>query len=273
VKLVLLTISIAVAVMSQDILRLAAPPPGERMAYGRNPLQFAELRLPEGAGPHPVAVVIHGGFWRSAYNLDHISHLCVALNQAGLATWSLEYRRIGDAGGAWPGTFDDVAAGADYLKTAAAKHPLDLTRVVAVGHSAGGQLALWLGSRNVGDAIKLRGIVSLAGVADLRRAFDLKLSNTVVADLLGGSPDTVADRYKATSPAERLPLRAKQRLIHGTLDVNVPFEISKDYVAAAKSAGDDAVLIPLEGARHFELIDPRTKEFETVKRTVLELLK
>jgi len=272
VKLVLLALSLAVGVMSQDILRLPPPPAGERVPYGQDSLQFGELRLPEGSGPHPVAIIIHGGFWRAAYNLDHISHLCVALNQAGVATWSLEYRRIGDTGGAWPGTFDDVAAGADYLKTVAGKHALDLNRVVAVGHSAGGQLALWLGSRNVAEAIKLRGIVSLAGVADLRRAFDLKLSNTVVADLLGGSPDAVPDRYKATSPSERLPLGVKQRLIHGTLDVNVPLEISKEYAAAAKAKGDDAVLIPLEGARHFELIDPRTKEFETVKRAVLDLL-
>src|SRR5580765_8107527 len=101
--------------MWQDILQLPLPRPGERIAFGLDSLQFGELRLPEGAGPHPVVIVIHGGFWRAAYNLDHISHLCVALNKAGIATWSLEYRRLGNPGGGWPGTLQDVAVGADYL--------------------------------------------------------------------------------------------------------------------------------------------------------------
>src|SRR5262245_6567914 len=183
--------------MSQSILRLAPEPPALRIAYSDDPLQFGELRLPAGDGPHPLVIVIHGGFWRAAYNLDHISHLCVALNKAGMATWSLEYRRLGNPGGGWPGTFDDVVAGAKHLSTIAPKYRLDLNRVVVIGHSAGGQLALWLGSHK---DVKLRGVVSLAGVVDLRRAFELKLSNTVVGDLLGGSPDAVADRYLQASP-------------------------------------------------------------------------
>jgi len=256
--------------ISQDILQLPPQPPGDRIQYGTDPLQFGELRVPGGNGPYPVAIVIHGGFWRAAYDLDYISHLCVALNEAGIATWSLEYRRIGNSGGGFPGTLDDIAAGANYLGKLPASYHLDLNRVVVVGHSAGGQLALWLAGQK--NSIKLQGIVSLAGVSDLRRAYELKLSNTVVADFLGGSPDTVPDRYKIVSPIELLPLGVPQRLIHGTLDSNVPFEISKSYVAAAKSRGDDAELIPLEGAHHFELIDPRTKEFETVKKTILELL-
>ncbi len=260
--------------MSQNILQLALPPQGERIAYGSDPFQFGELRLPEGPGPFPVAIVIHGGFWRAAYNLDHISHLCVALNKAGIATWSLEYRRIGNPGGGWRGTFDDVAAGAGHLKRIAPQYELDLRRVVAVGHSAGGHLALWLaGRKDPGSPLPLKGVVSLAGVADLRRGFELKLSNTVVGEFMGGSPDAVPDRYAYGSPAELLPLKVSQRLIHGTLDTNVPFEISKDYIAKAKAKGDNAELIALAGARHFELIDPRTKEFETVRKALLDLLK
>jgi acetyl esterase/lipase len=257
----------------QDILRVPLPPPGERIAYGSDALQFGELRLPEGAGPHPVAIVVHGGFWRAAYNLDHISHMCVALNKAGIATWSLEYRRIGNPGGGWRGTFDDVAAGTDHLRTVAEKYKLDLNRVAVIGHSAGGHLALWLaGRQGFANPLKLRGVVSLAGVADLRQGYEMKLSNTVVGDLMGGSPDALADRYRYGNPAELLPMRLPQRMIHGTKDANVPFQISADYVAKAKAKGDDATLITLDGAGHFELIDPRTKEFETVVKALQDLL-
>jgi dipeptidyl aminopeptidase/acylaminoacyl peptidase len=256
--------------MSRDILQLSPPPGGRRIIYGDDPLQFAELRLPVGSGPFPVAIVIHGGFWRAAYNLDHTSHLCVALNDSGMATWSLEYRRIGNPGGAYPGTFNDIEAGTSRLKTAGMEHPLDLDRAVIVGHSAGGQLALWVASHRV---LRLRGVVSLAGVSDLRRAYELKLSNSVVEDLLGGSPEQVPDRYERFSPIRLLPLGIPQRLIHGALDPHVPFEMSAAYVAAAKAKGDDAELIPLDNAGHFELIDPRATEFETVRKTIKSLLR
>ena len=131
---------------SRDILQLPAPDADERIPYSDPPLRFGELRLPAGAGPHPLAVVIHGGFWRAAYNLDHIGHLCAALGEVGVATWSLEYRRIGDDGGGWPGTFADVAAGADFVRELSLSQSIDPERVVSVGHSAGGHLALWLAS-------------------------------------------------------------------------------------------------------------------------------
>lgn len=256
--------------MSQNILVQEPPAADARIAYGKDPLQFGDLRVPNGDGPHPVAIVIHGGFWRAAYNLEHIGHLCAALAQVGVATWSLEYRRIGNPGGGWPGTLADVEAGAKHLQVIAIPYHLHLNRVIATGHSAGGHLALWLGSRkNIG----LRGIVSLAGVADLRRAWELKLSNTVVADFLGGSPDDVPERYRAASPIELLPLGIPQKLLHGTKDTNVPYEISKNYVAAALAHGDNAELITLEDADHFQLIDPRTKEFTRVQKAVLDLLK
>src|SRR5262249_25478546 len=143
-----------------DILQLSPPPRGECIAYGNDPLQFAELRLPPGTGTSPVAIIIHGGFWRAAYNLDHIRHLCVALNEAGVATWSLEYRRLGNPGGGWPGTFEDVVAGGKYLQSTTDKYNLDRNRIIALGHSAGGQLALWLASQQ-----QLGGVVCLAGVA------------------------------------------------------------------------------------------------------------
>src|SRR5206468_4180912 len=202
--------------MSRDIFEIPPPPADARLAYGTDAFQFGDLRLPEGAGSHPVAVVIHGGFWRAAYNLEYMGSLCGAFARAGLASWNVEYRRIGNPGGAWPGTFQDVAMAADYLRSIAIRYRLDLSRVIALGHSAGGHLALWLGSRSklaadspgyTSDPLPLAGIVSLAGVADLKRSWELRLSHAVVADLLGGSPGDVPDLYQVASPIELLPFR------------------------------------------------------------------
>jgi acetyl esterase/lipase len=253
-----------------DILSLAPPPADERVPYGSDTHQFADLRLPKGNGPHPVVMNIHGGFWRNEYDLTHAGRLCAALTAKGVATWNLEYRRIGNPGGGWPGTLDDVRTGAAHLEKIAAERSLDLKRVVATGHSAGGHLVLWLAKQN---AIALRGLVALAPVADLRRAWELKLSNTVVADLLGGSPQDLPDRYRSASPIELVPLGVVQRVLHGNNDDIVPLEISRRYVAAAKKSGDDSKLIEVAGAGHFELIDPRSSAWPVVKEAVIELVK
>ncbi len=254
-----------------DIRSLPPPPADERIAYGSDPFQFGDLRLPARHGPHPVAIVIHGGFWRAMHDLKHTGHLAAALTSVGIATWNLEYRRIGNPGGAWPGTLEDVARGAAHIRSIAALHQLDLTRIVDVGHSAGGHLALWLGSQNKSsaDPLPLRGIVALAPVADLRRAWDMRLGDTVVADFLGGTPEEVPDRYRDVSPIEQLPFGIPQTLVHGTADEKVPYEISERYVAVAQSRGDIARLITLEGVGHFELIDPRSREFTHVREAVL----
>jgi acetyl esterase/lipase len=255
---------------AQSILDLPPPTAGERIAYGPGEFQFGELRVPAGAGPHAVTIVIHGGYWRAAYDLKHIGHLCEALTRAGIATWSLEYRRLGNTGGGWPGTFDDVKAGAAHLSKIAKAKSIDMTRVIAMGHSAGGQLALWLGKQN---AIALRGVVALAPVADLRRAWELKLSGNVVEQLLGGSPDKVPDRCRAASPIEMVPLGLRQRVIHGAADDVVPTSISRGYVEAAHNAGDDATLTEPPGAGHFELIDPRSRVWDLVRERSLSLVK
>jgi acetyl esterase/lipase len=239
----------------------------ERLAYGNDAHEFGEMRVPASAGPHPVAVVIHGGFWRAKYDLEYVRPVCEALTDAGIATWNLEYRRIGNPGGGWPGTLDDVAAGTDYLLSLSSRFHLDVSRVIAIGHSAGGHLALWLASRKR----LLTGAISLAGVVDLRRAWELRLSNTVVAEFLGGGPYEVPDRYDFASPIERLPFGIPQKLFHGTADDDVPFEIGERYVKAARLRRDRAELIPLEGAGHFELVHPRTKEFALVLAAALEL--
>jgi acetyl esterase/lipase len=240
-----------------------------RLFYGENPLQFADLRLPGGGQSSPVVTVIHGGFWRNRYGLDYIEPFCDALTAAGVATWNLEYRRLGDAGGGWPGTFEDIAAAAEHLKSLSGESNLDLTGTIAIGHSAGGHLALWLAS----EKKWMTGAISLAGVLDLRRAWELRLSGNVVAEFLGGSPEEVPARYDFASPSERLPLGVPQKLLHGTADADVPYEISERYAAAAQARGDDAELIRLEGSGHFELVDPRTKEFERVREAVLGMVR
>ena len=254
---------------AQSILDVPPPPAGVRIQYGSGEFQFGELRTPESRGPHPVVIVIHGGYWRARYDLAHIGHLCAALTREGFATWSLEYRRLGNPGGGWTGTFDDVRAGAAHLETIAGVRRLDLRRVAAMGHSAGGHLVLWLAKQR---AIQLRGVVPLAPVADLRRAWQLKLSSNVVSEFLGGSPEDVPDRYHAASPIEMVPLGVRQRVLHGSNDDVVPIAISRDYVAAAKAKGDDATLTEPEGAGHFELIDPRSNAWPDVKRAVLALV-
>ena len=239
----------------------------ERIPYGTDPHQFGELTLPSTTGLHPIVIVIHGGFWRAKYDLEYMRPVCESLAAAGIAAWNLEYRRIGNPGGGWPGTLNDVATGSGYLASIAPRFHLDLNRVIAIGHSAGGHLAFWLASRKT----ILTAAISLTGVLDLRRAWELKLSNTVVADFLGGSPDEVPDRYDFASPIEQLPLHIPQKLFHGTNDDDVPFEISQRYVQAAQFRGDDAELIALQGAGHYDVVDPGTKEFALVRHAVVRL--
>lgn len=258
----------AMVASAQDILERTPPKADARIPYGTDPLQFGDLRLPTGKGPHPVAINIHGGYWRAAYDLEHNGHLCEALRKKGVATWSIEYRRIGNPGGAWPGTLDDAKAAANFLGKLRKKHRLNLKRVIAMGHSAGGQLALYLGA----ELPWLTGVISLAGVADLRRALELKLSREVVKDFLGGTPEEVPERYKAASPIERLPLKMPTVLLHGDKDTIVPLEIAERYFAAAKKAGGKVKLEILPSTGHFDLIDPSKPQWAAVERNVLEML-
>jgi len=277
----LVAASAACRSMGRDILDRPAPSADERLHYGSGALQFGDLRLPQGPGPHPAAIVIHGGFWRAKYNLDHIGHLCAALTRAGVATWSVEYRRVGNPGGGWPGTLLDAAIGADFVRELAPKYGLDLARVISVGHSAGGHLALWLAARKkippsdpLGsiNPLALHAAVSLAGVVDLRRGWELRLGDGAVAEFLGGPPDKLAGRYHTASAMELVPLGIKVRLLHGTEDSVVPIEISNNYQKAASRAGDDALMWVLGGADHFSVIDPRSEHWARVETTVRELV-
>ena len=206
-------------------------------------------------------VIIHGGFWQSTYSSSLGAPLAVDLARRGWAAWNLEYRRIGGGGG-WPMTFDDVAAGIDVLASSAfAGAALDLERVVAIGHSAGGQLAAWAGSRpglpagtpGHGPKVRVRGVVSQAGVLDLVRADQTALGGASVRELMGGASTAVPARYTLGSPVDRVPIHVPVRCVHSPDDGIVPIEQSQRYVAAATKAGDDAALIRTTGD-HFALI-------------------
>lgn len=266
---------------SRDLLALPQPPADETIAYGDAPQQFAELRLPDGPGPHPVVVAIHGGCWQAPWGLDHIRSFCAALAAEGFATWSLEYRRLGDPAGGWPDTFEDVARGADHLRKAGRDHRLDLERVVAVGHSAGGHLALWLAARHrLPDGTPLRGesplplhgVVSLAGVPDLREGAARSVCGDAIPRLLGGPPAEREDRLRFASPVELLPLGVPQRLVTGSLDQIVPPDLSRAYATAARQAGDAVEVEVVEGAGHFELVNPDSQAWPAVLEALRKLL-
>lgn len=218
-----------------------------RRAYGTHPLQFVDLRVPPGDGPHPVVFLIHGGCWLSSINLDNISMLAAAWKTAGIATASVEYRRVGDEGGGVPGTFDDVEAAFDRLPSWAREHRLDLSRLAIAGHSAGGHLALWLAGRR---ADRVRGVFALAAVTDLETASGKVCGNTV-SRLLGPVPD-----YARYSPVARLPLKVPTWILEGDADTIVPPSFGADYETKARAAGDRVVRRVFPGAGHFELVVP-----------------
>ena len=236
-----------------------------KISYGDDPNQFGELLLPESAGPHPVVVAIHGGFWRARYGLEHMRPACADLTSLGVATWNIEYRRIGQEGGGWPGTAQDALLGFQYLATLATVHPLDLERVVVIGFSAGGHLALWIAGQR--HRLRLDGVVALAGVADLALAAELRLSNGVVGEFMGGGPLVLA-----ASPIELLPTRVKTRLVHGTDDATVPIEIARRYLTAAIAAGDDVELIALPNTEHSPLVDVGSEAWRVGRDVVFGLL-
>jgi acetyl esterase/lipase len=256
---------------------LGSGAPGQRIAYGADPLQFGELRLPDGGGPAPVVVLVHGGCWQNQYTLSHLAVAAEALRRDGFAVWAIEYRRLGDPGGGWPGTFQDVARAIDHLR-AIGNPRLDTTRVVLAGHSAGGQLALWAASRRPGEdpggasPLRVRGVVSLAGITDLR-AYGAAPGgcNSSVHPLLGGTPAEHPGRYAAVSPVERVPLGVPVRFVHGAQDPIVPVAQSRALLDRMRAAGESAELTIVEGAGHFDVIAPQAEAWKAVVKAIRSL--
>lgn len=266
-----------------ELSRMPLPPAGERIAYGSDARQFGELRVPSGKGPFPVIVLVHGGCWQASFDYVYITRLGAWFARHGVASWTIEYRRLGDKGGGWPGTFLDVAQAADFLRQVARTHPIDVKRSFAAGHSAGGQLALWLASRGKlpadselfrSDPLPIRGVLGLAAITDLA-TYRIGLPdscNSAVDPLLGGSPIRFPRRYAQTSPRQRLPLGTPQFFIQGERDPIVDPASVRRYVAAATRAGDRAVISTLSAAGHFEASVPMARTEQAFKRALRFLL-
>ncbi len=261
----------------EEVLTQPVHVQGKRIIYGPLPEQIGNLRIPAGAGKFPVVVLIHGGCWLADYDLSYMEPLASALTEQGYVTWNIEYRRLGDPDGGWPGTFSDVRKAAQFLDTLAIRYPLDLGRVSVVGHSSGGQLALWMAAeskhRGSNSAIQLRSVVSLAGITDLRtyRNGPPGSCHSGVDELLGGSPALYADRYENASPLERLPLGVRQFFIQGRRDDVVDNDSVIRYVKAARKAGDSVQLLNLDGG-HFDVVMPVGPAFQVLKSALQDSL-
>lgn len=268
-----------------DIDRLPLQSPGIRVPYGADSLQFGELRVPTGRGPFPVAIVLHGGCWYGPYaSARNAAPLADALAASGIATWNVEYRRYDHPGGGWPGTFADVADATDHLRRLAAAHSLDTTRIVAIGHSAGAQLAAWLATRARlattsalyrAAPLRVSGVVALGGVMDLRE-FQTRqratCGNPAVESLLGGLPDQVPDRLAQVSPIERLPLGVPHEHVAGALDRIAPRDVLETFARAARDRGDTVTVTIIPGLGHHDIMAPRTEAGVAAQRAVRRLL-
>ena len=266
----------------EDYGRFPAVEADFRLSYGTEADQFGDLYLPSGDGPHPVVILLHGGCWRSRFGLEPLGCVAETLRQLGMAVWSLEYQRLGQGGG-WPFTMQDVARGADHLRLLAKIYPLDLSQVIAVGHSAGGHLSLWLGSRSYlpssselyfPDPLPLKGILSLAGVADLVRGVAWDVCQGACVDLMGGTPEEFPERYQQASPCQMGPITVPQVHLVGKQDEIVRAKmVQEDVFELRKQAAEvslDLEVMPEIG--HFELVDPTSPVWPIVEKTIKKLL-
>lgn len=273
-------------ILSKPVLRA-----DHRIPYGSDPNQFGDLWLPDSRGRAlpPLVVFFHGGWWRSEYDLGYAGYLCQALKKDGVACWSVEYRRVGETGGGWPNTFLDAAAGFDYVATLAKTYSLDMSRVITMGHSAGGHLAFWVAGRHHLDPhselavhqpqVPLAGTIALAGAVDLRLTIDLSGYFTFAHDkhevyaLMGGTPKEQPERYQQGDPGELLPFHIPQALIQGAEDGQIPPELPSRWAQMAKRMGEDVTVSIVPNADHFDVVDPESAAWGTVRSAVRKMMK
>jgi dipeptidyl aminopeptidase/acylaminoacyl peptidase len=237
---------------SRAVLNDPPPPAGERLVYGPEPLQFGDVRYPDGVAPYPLVIVLHGGAWKSTFNLIHTGHMAIALGTEGYATFNVEYRRVGDPGGGWPGSLEDVLLAVDYARQIPRVDP---GRIVIAGHSAGGHLALLAGAE------RSIPVIAMAAGSDLE-AWQSEASGVFIGD---------GSRQEA-NPRRRVPIGVRQVFVHGTDDDQVPYWLSPAFVEASVAAGDEAELVTLDGAGHFDMIDPQSRHWPRLVDAVRTVL-
>jgi len=268
----------------QDYLALSGPAPTLQVPYGAAPSQFAELFQPAGDGPFPVAVIVHGGCWTKEFGgITQMHNMAGDLQQQGVAVWNIEYRRFDEAGGGYPGMYHDVATALDHLRVLAPQRRLDLSRIVLVGHSAGGHLAQWAASRArlprssplyVADPLPVPTVISLGGLADLRNEEKLIKSSCErdMAQLAGAASAARPDIFSDTSPAELLPSGVRTVLIHGEFDTVSPLRAGHDYARRAQAAGDQAEVIVLPGGSHYDEVAATSPSWTIVSAQIRKAL-
>ena len=268
----------------EDLTSVPAQAPDERVTYGADANQFAELRLPSGAGPHPVVVLVHGGCFKTYGSFADLAAMGDALKGRGIATLNVEYRRVDQAGGGWPNTYLDVGHAVDHVRSLAKAHRLDLSRVVIVGHSAGGHLAMWAAARSrvprgsalyMVNPLAVRGVVDLAGPLDLTtnvEGYEGLCRDRVITNLMGGPPASVPERYAQASPMKLVPLGVPQVVVLGEHEEYVPLPLARSYVQAAERTGDRVRLIVIPGVGHFEIASPRAAIWPKVESAIRSLI-
>lgn len=263
---------------SNDVAALPASAPYIRASYGFGPIEVGELRLPPGKGPFPVAVIIHGGCWtKGMATMRMTAPIADALTARGFATWNIEYNQLGDPDGGWPGTFVDWGMGVDHLRVLAKSEPLDLKRVIVVGHSAGGHAALWLATRGhatgklAGDnPVPVKAVVDIDGPVDLMSILPEEMEvcgQPVVEQLLGGKPDAQPEHYKIGDPVQNLPFHVHQLLVTSKL---LTPDKAEAYAAKARAAGDTVDILNVTGVGHFEPVAPGTPAWAKVEAFIVD---
>jgi acetyl esterase/lipase len=268
-----------------DYLALKGPVPNASFAYGSAPSQFAELFIPGGPGPFPVAVLVHGGCWTKEFGgITQLRNLAGALAERGIASWNVEYRRVDEPGGGYPGTYQDINAALSMLAQQASRYPLDLNRLVAVGHSAGGQLVQWMAGRAripsnsplyQPDPLPVKNVVSLGGLADLRREQALIKSSCdrEIGQLTGAPSDKRPDVFADTNAGDLLPNGSRTILVTGELDKISPPRVARDFAARARAAGDAAEVVILPGASHYDEVAASSHSWPLVLQAIESALK
>lgn len=261
-----------------DLLTRERPAESAKIAYGDNSLQVVDLWLPEGKGPHPTVLMVHGGCWQTEIADRRIMNwIADDLRARGIAVWNIDYRGVDREGGGYPGTFLDAAAAADALRQHAAKYNLDLTRLTAVGHSAGGHLALWLAGRNrlpassslrTENPLPIRTVISLGGLPDLEEAARPPGSGCgteIIGKLTNGN-------FADTSVPRLAPLGVRQVLVNGLQDRIIPPAYAEAYAGPMRVAGDKVTVRMIDRTGHVELIAPESAAWAATVEEIQQAL-